>query len=275
MTALRVMSGADGAFVRPTVRRIGYIDILDALGRGLEDFRSKPSHIVFIGLLYPIAGLLLGVWSAGADMLPLLFPLASGFALLGPVAALGLYEISRRREMGIDTSWRHAFAVRHSPALFSIIAASGLLFALFIAWLKSAEAIHVAYFGDAPATSLAGFATAMLTTPEGWSVMVWGDLLGLGFAVVVLAISLVTFPLLLERDVGAVAAIDTSVRATIANPGPVFAWGVIVAVSLVLGSLPFLAGLAVVLPILGHATWHLYRKLVEPAEPLPVAARRA
>jgi len=246
------------------VRRIGSLEVLDSLRLGWIDFREKPSHYVFLCLLYPIAGAVLMVWAAGANLLPLLFPLASGFALLGPVAALPLYEISRRRELGFDPTLREALAVRRTPAIFSIAAAATLLLLLFVAWLNVAQAIYEWHFGVEVPASLSAFLSDVLTTSTGWSMMVWGNLAGLCFAVMALAISLVTFPLLLERDVGIAAAISTSVRAAAANPVPVLLWGFIVAALLVIGSIPIFAGLIVVLPVLGHATWHLYRKLVAP-----------
>ncbi|MEQ1408113.1 DUF2189 domain-containing protein [Neorhizobium sp. Rsf11] len=264
MTTFHVMAGADSSFVRPVVRKIGVADIMDALSLGWNDFREKPSHYVFLCLIYPLAGVFLMVWSSGANLLPLLFPLMSGFALLGPLAAIGLYEISRRRERGEDSSWRHAFSVLKSPALPSIIAVGFLLFVLFISWLLVAQAIYTAYFGDVAPTAISSFLNEVLTTPQGMALILWGNLAGFLFAVVVLATTVVAFPLLLDRDVGAVAAIDTSVRATLANPVPVALWGLIVAALLVIGTIPIFAGLAVIMPILGHATWHLYRKLVAP-----------
>lgn len=262
MTAFHVMAGADNSFVRPVIRRITISDVIDALRRGWDDFREKPSHYVFLCLMYPIAGIFLAVWSSGANLLPLIFPLMSGFALLGPIAAIGLYEISRRRERGEDTSWRHALEVLNSPALPSIIAVGATLFVLFIVWLVVAQSIYTAHFGDAVPASLASFLSDIFRTPQGMRLIVWGNLAGFAFAVVVLATTVVAFPLLLDRDVGAAAAIDTSVRATLANPVPVALWGLIVAALLVVGTIPLFAGLAVIMPILGHSTWHLYRKLV-------------
>ena len=266
MAHVHVYSGENQALVHPEIRKIGLLDVLESLRRGLADFREKPSHYLFIGLLYPVAGLIIAVWSAGANLLPLIFPLASGFAILGPVAAIGLYEMSRRRELGLETSWRHALDVRHSPALFSIIAAAAVLAVLFFGWLKSAELIYSLHFGEAPPATIGPFLTDVLTTSTGWSMMFWGNLVGLVFAVLALAVSVVTFPLLLERDIGAVSAMAASVRATLKNPVPVFAWGLVVAILLVIGSIPMLAGLALVLPILGHATWHLYRRLIAPED---------
>ncbi|MBB3458223.1 putative membrane protein [Rhizobium sp. BK313] len=267
MAAFHVMAGASGEFARPEVRKIGVADLIDALRLGLDDFREKPSHYVFLCLMYPIAGIFLVMWSSGADLLPLLYPLMSGFALVGPIAALGLYEISRRREQELDSSWHHALEVRHSPALPSIIAVGLMLLALFVAWLIVAQLIYTMTVDEAGVTSISVLLSDVLTTSRGYSLMLWGNLAGFVFAIIVLATTVVTFPLLLDRDVGAVAAVDASIRATLTNPVPVALWGLIVAALLVVGTIPIFAGLAVVMPILGHSTWHLYRKLIAPAYP--------
>ncbi|MFS8048619.1 DUF2189 domain-containing protein [Rhizobium sp. BR 314] len=262
MVAFHVMAGASSEFVRPEVRKIAVADLMDALRLGLDDFADKPSHYVFLCIVYPITGVFLIMWSSGANVLPLIYPLISGFALIGPIAALGLYEISRRREQQLDSAWHHALEVRHSPALPSIIAVGFMLLALFIAWLVVAQRIYTVTFGEAGLTSVFTFLSDVLTTRRGASLMLWGNLAGFGFAVIVLATTVVTFPLLLDRDVGAIAAVNASIRATLANPGPVALWGLIVAALLVAGTIPIFIGLAVVMPILGHSTWHLYRKLI-------------
>lgn len=264
MTTFHVLSGAQES-VQPEIRKIGIADVFDALRRGLDDFREKPSHYVFLCLIYPVAGLVLMTWSAGANMLPLLYPLASGFALIGPVAAIGLYEISRRRELGMDARWPHAWRLHRHPAIPSILAVAGLLFVIFIVWLLVAQGLYVTMFGPTPPATISEFWNNIIGTDEGWNLIVVGNLVGFVFAVVVLSISVVTFPLLLDRDVGALTAIETSIRATLANPIPVATWGLIIAAGLVIGSIPVFVGLAVIMPIFGHASWHLYRKLVEPA----------
>jgi uncharacterized membrane protein len=256
------MAGSGAGLAHPEIRRIGVADVFDALRLGWQDFNAKPSHYVFLCLIYPIAGVVLAAWSSGVNMLPLLYPLASGFALLGPVAAIGLYEISRRREIGMDTSWRHAFDVRRSPALASILGLAFMLLILFVVWLLVAQSLYTQLFGDVPASSLSALHNQVVGTDQGWSLILIGNAVGFVFAVIVLSTVVVSFPLLLERDVGAVAAIETSVRATLANPLPVAVWGLIVAAGLVIGSIPVFVGLAVIMPILGHATWHLYRKMV-------------
>ncbi|MEX4009192.1 DUF2189 domain-containing protein [Neoaquamicrobium sediminum] len=262
MTNFHVYAGAEGAPAYPDVRSIEIGDLYDCLRAGYEDFMAKPSHIIFLIVMYPLIGVVLAAWTSGANALPMLFPLASGFALLGPFAAIGLYEISRRREAGMDTSWRHALELRHSPALPSIAAVGAMLFAVFIAWLLTAQALYSAIFGPEPPASFGNFLSQLFSTSEGWTLILAGNAIGFVFAVVVLSTTVVAFPLLVDRDVGAWAAIYTSARAVMANPLQMLAWGFIVALLLALGSLPLFAGLIVVIPILGHATWHLYRKVV-------------
>ncbi|MBX5090266.1 DUF2189 domain-containing protein [Rhizobium lentis] len=262
MAAFHVMTGASESFARPVVNRISIADVFDALKRGFDDFREKPSHYVFLCLMYPIAGIFLTLWTSGANLLPMVFPLMSGFVLIGPIAAIGLYEISRRREEGLDTSWRHALEVRHSPALPSIVAVGLMLFALFVVWLVTAQTLYTNLLGEVFPRTMTDFTRQVFGTAQGLQLIIWGNLIGFGFALVVLAISVITFPFLLDRDVGAVAAVVTSIRATVINPVPVLLWGLIVAALLVIGTIPVFAGLALVIPILGHATWHLYRKLV-------------
>jgi uncharacterized membrane protein len=255
----------------PVVRAISPMDLWDALARGFDDFRAMPTHVIFLSLIYPIAGLAIARWTFGYDLVPMLYPLVAGFALIGPLAAIGLYELSRRRELGLDTSWKHAFDIAHSPSLPAITALGLLLFALFAVWLGVAHALYVAYFGeyDQPAT-LAEFVNRVLWTPQGHKLIVVGNAIGFLFALVAFALSAVSFPLLLDRNVGMATAIVTSVKAILKNPFTMALWGLIVAAGLAIGALPFLFGLAVAMPILGHATWHLYRKVVVPdAGPRP------
>ena len=245
-----------------TIRRITIADLGDVLARGLDDFRSFRTDVVFLCVLYPLLGLVLGRLAFGYGMVPLLFPLASGFALLGPFAALGLYEMSRRRELGVHSAWPDAFGVVGSPAFGKIAVLGSLLVAIFLLWLAVAQAIYFATFGLKPPVSFMGFFGEVLTTGAGWALIVVGVGVGFLFAVLVLAIGTVSFPLLIDRDVTLGRAVWTSVNAFAANPVPMALWGLIVACGLVLGSIPLLLGLIVVMPVLGHATWHLYRKLV-------------
>jgi uncharacterized membrane protein len=254
----------------PVVRSIGPIDLRYALTKGLDDFRAMPTHVLFLSLIYPIVGIALAGATFGYDVVPLLYPLAAGFALIGPFAAIGLYELSRRRELGLDTSWRHAIDVIHSPSLPAIVALGCLLLAIFGVWLAVAEAIYVASFGSEEPLKLNEFARKVLTTPEGYKLVIVGNAVGFLFALLAFALSAVSFPLLLDRRVGAAVAIITSVKSILRNPFTMALWGLFVAGALAIGSLPFFIGLAVVMPVLGHSTWHLYRRVVEPdATPRP------
>lgn len=248
----------------PAVRSIGLRDLRYALAKGLEDFRAMPTHVVFLSLIYPIAGI--AIWRAtfGYDVVPLLYPLAAGFALIGPFAAIGLYELSRRRELGLDTSWKHAFDIIHSPSVWALAALGLFLLAIFGVWLAVAHGIYVANFGYRQPATLTEFANMVLGTPEGHRLIVVGNVVGFLFAVLAFALSVVSFPLLLDRNVGVPVAIATSIRAIVKNPVTMALWGLIVALGLAIGSLPLFFGLAVVMPVLGHATWHLYRRVVEP-----------
>jgi len=246
----------------PTVRRIGLADLSGALASGLDDFKANRTDVIFVCLIYPIVGLVLGRVASGYGLLPLLFPLASGFALVGPLAAVGLNEMSRRREQGEAVRWIDAFGVLRAPSIGSIALLGLLLIGLFLLWLVAAQVIYVVTLGWAAPASAASFAHTVLHTPAGWALIVLGIGVGFLFAVAVLAISAVSFPLLLDRNIGIDTAVSTSVRVVAANPGVMAVWGAIIVALLVAGSLPLLVGLAVVLPVLGHATWHLYRRAV-------------
>ena len=258
--------GADAAQL-PEVRRIRIADLRHALNKGVEDFQACRTDVMFLCLLYPLIGAFLAWLALDRDLLPLLFPAMSGFALLGPVAGIGLCEMSRRREQGLETNWATAFAVLSSPSFGAAFVLSLVLLGTFAAWLFAASGLYGAFLGPEPPASVAAFAGTLLTTAGGWALIVVGMAVGFLFAVFVLMISLVSFPLLLDRDAGLPVAVATSMRVAMANPGPVAAWGLFVALSLAVGSAPFFLGLIVVLPVLGHATWHLYRAAVAPPAP--------
>jgi uncharacterized membrane protein len=243
------------------------------LARGVEDFGAYRTDVIFICIIYPLAGLILARLAAGYDMLPLVFPLASGFALIGPVAAVGLYEMSRRREQGADITWADAFGVVKAPAFGAILVLGLVLLAIFLLWLAAAWVIYQVTLGPEPPASVGSFMRDVFTTGAGWTLIIVGNAVGFLFAVLVLTISVVSFPLLLDRDVGLYTAVATSILAVVTNPVPMAAWGLIVAGGLVLGSLPALLGLIFIMPVLGHATWHLYRRVV-PVDPPPPATTR-
>lgn len=246
----------------PVVRKVGIADLREALQKGYDDFKVYRSDVVFIGIIYVVVGLVLGRALLHASLVPMLFPLASGFAIIGPFAAVGLYEMSRRREQGAEVNWAAALEMLREPAFGAIVVLGLALVAIFALWLAAAWGIYQATLGPMLPSSLEVFARDVLTTHAGHVMMVAGLGVGFIFAAAAMMIGVISFPLLLDRDVGLDTAVRTSIRAVIANPGPLALWGATVAGALVLGSLPFFVGLAVVIPVLGHATWHLYRKVV-------------
>lgn len=255
---------ADLARPMPAVRRIGVRDLVNSLREGMNDFAACRTDVMFLCVFYPVMGLLLArIVTNAYDLVPLLFPLASGFALLGPVAAIGLYEMSRRRERGEEVDWATAFGVLRSPAFGAILGLTLILTGFFLVWLGAAQAIYYYTLGPKPPVSIEAFVNAVLYTDAGHRMIAIGLGVGFVFAAFVFAISVVSFPLLLDRETSVGVAIWTSLRAVARNPRPMALWALIIAAALVVGSLPLFLGLIVVLPVLGHATWHLYRRMIE------------
>ncbi|WP_171122709.1 MULTISPECIES: DUF2189 domain-containing protein [unclassified Ruegeria] len=246
----------------PRVQTLTLSDLWACLRAGSEDFVETRADAIFVVLIYPIAGLLMFGFGLNRNMVPLLAPLIAGFALVGPVAAVGLYEISRKREQGAEAHWLDAFGVFRSPSFGAILALGFYLVMLLLIWLMVAQSIYVQTLGPDLPTSLGAFLTEVFTTREGWTMILIGNAIGFLFALIALAISVVSFPLLLDRKVGVPVAVVTSVRVLRHNPGVILTWGLIVAASLILGAIPMLLGLIVIIPVLGHATWHLYRRAV-------------
>lgn len=247
---------------RVEVRKVTAADLRESLAQGWDDFLERRGDLIFVGLIYPLVGLLAATLFLGGNFLYLFFPVAAGVSLLGPVAAIGFYEIARRREDGLESDWSHFLDVRSRPSWDAIMAVAGLLVVIFFLWIAAAAGIYTALLGGPP-DSVGDFLARLFTTAEGWALIVVGNLVGLLFAALVLAVSVVSLPMLVDRDTDARTAIDTSVRAVMANKGMMVRWGLTVAFLLVLGSIPLFIGLAVVLPVLGYATWHLYCHLIE------------
>jgi uncharacterized membrane protein len=247
------------------IRRVTAADLRHALARGFDDFAAMPSHAIFLCIIYPLLGFFLIAETFGYSILPLAFPIAAGFALIGPLAAIALFELSRRREARLDSASSHLVGVLRSPSLAANVLALGLLLmATVLIWLAVAQAIYIAFFGYSPPASIGRFVYEVLATRAGIYLIVVGTGVGLLFALAALAISVVSFALLLDRNVGAAVALLTSIRVVAANPLTMALWGLIVAALLAIGALPFFLGLTVAVPVLGHTTWHLYRRAVVP-----------
>ncbi len=246
----------------PALRKIGVADLVDALAKGFDDFGAYRSDVIFLCIIYVIVGLVLARLAFGMALLPLIFPLASGFALVGPIAAVGLYEMSRRLEQGMTVHWANALDVFRAPAAGAVLVLGLMLVGIFLLWQGAAWAIYRYTLGPEQPASFASFVHDVFLTGAGHVMIIAGMGVGFLFAVLAMSISLVSFPLLLDRDVGLDTAILTSIRAVRYNLVAAAIWGAIVAAGLVIGSIPLFIGLVVAVPVLGHATWHLYRKLV-------------
>jgi uncharacterized membrane protein len=247
-----------------TIRKIELKDLWQALREGYGDFIAKPSHFVFLALVYPLFALLLTLFLQGGNLLHLAFPMVVGCTFLGPLVSILLFEVSRLRERGQTVTWNSAFDFVHTSAFAPILALSVVMMLLYLGWLFMAQLIWFGLFGADPPVSIADFANQVLTTRRGGALIVYGTAVGFFFAVAAFSISVVGFPLLLDKPATAVTAASASVSAVIANPRVMAVWGLMVVALLLVGAIPFLIGLTVVLPVLGHATWHLYRKLVVP-----------
>jgi uncharacterized membrane protein len=263
MANANAAAGAADDRIEPKINKIGPDDLKDALAKGLEDFKAIPSHLILLLFVYPLVCLVLVRIAAGHTIVQLLFPIVSGFALIGPVAAVGLYEISRRRDKGLDATWKHAFDVIRSPSMRTILELALIQLVIYLVWLPAAQLIYWAIFGAGEPASFVNFIGQVFTTPNGWFLIIVGCGVGALFALAVLTISVVSFPMVIHRDVSARMAIRTSIKAVQENTNTMVMWGVMVVILLGVGSIPLFVGLAVVMPVLGHATWHLYRKVVE------------
>lgn len=243
--------------------KISVKDLWQALKEGYDDFNAKPTIFFFLAVFYTLFALLLTLLLIGQNLMHLAFPVVSGFTLLGPVVLVCLFEMSRHRERGLDVTWRSTFDFVHSSSFAPIVALSILMMLLYVAWLYMAQLIYFSLFGAVPPDSISDFVTQVLSTRRGGALIFYGNLVGLIFAVLALSISVVSFPLVLDKPVSSITAISASVKAVVSNPLMMILWGLIVAVLLATGTILFLIGLAVVLPVLGHATWHLYRKIIK------------
>jgi uncharacterized membrane protein len=246
------------------IRKLGLHDLRLALMRGWDDFNERRGDLFFLGLIYPVVSLLAAMFANNAPLLPLIFPVATGAILMGPAAASGFYELARRRELGLDSRWRHFFDAARGPAGASMAELAGLVAMLFVLWILAAGVIYLETLGTtaAPPATMTAFVQSVLNTPQGWMMIIVGNLVGFGFALATLAMTVVSFPMLVDRPVGVAVALRTSLRVSLKNPMIIAAWGLIVVGLLVLGAIPAFVGLAVVLPVLGYATWHLYTRAV-------------
>jgi uncharacterized membrane protein len=247
--------------VRPQVRRIDNADLGWALAEGWKDFQAKRGDLILLALIYPLVAFAAVIFSFNSRALPMLFPLVTGLSILGPAVASGFYELARRRELGVDSSWMHFLDPLNGRSRLGLAVLTAGLAILFLAWLAAASAIYNATIGaDSPTASQ--FLARLFTTPQGWTMIVVGNAVGFLFAVLALVLGVVSFPMMVDKATDPLTAVMTSIDAVKANPAAMAGWGLRVAGLLALGCLPAFVGLAVVLPVVGYASWHLYTRLV-------------
>ncbi|MEP9349197.1 DUF2189 domain-containing protein [Xanthobacter sp. KR7-225] len=257
--------GAVTAF--PKVRPVSVADVMEALKAGVSDFRTAPAIGLFFGAIYALGGMLIFATVFALDLGYLAYPLAAGSVLIGPFVAAGLYEVSREIEAGrrpsFSTVIRTALAQRSRElgwmAFVTIFA--------FIIWMYQVRLLLALFLGFASFASLQEFARVLFTTADGLSFLAVGHVIGAALALGLFSITVISFPLLMDRDLDVVTAMIVSVQAVLASPGPMILYGIIVVALLVIAVLPMFLGLLVALPVLGHATWHLYRRAIVPPAP--------
>jgi uncharacterized membrane protein len=232
-------------------------DIKDALMKGWDDLRQSRTDALLIGAIFPLAGVIFAAAFVVQAFLPFVFPLLAGFALLGPLATLYFAALSRQREHNDES----ILAIFQEPRLKEIQRLAGTAIMIFLGWNLSAAIIYLFTLGSSDEAANAPFFVRVFTTNAGWELIILGCAVGAVFALVTLAISVISFPVVIDRNVTAFQAINISFHAMLRNPLFVLTWGAVVVAGLIFGAVTCLLGMCVVLPVLGHATWHVYRRM--------------
>ena len=246
----------------PEVRAIQFSDLFEVLALGWRDFSRAPLLGMFFGAVYAVGGIILVASVIRFNMAWLAYPLVIGFALIGPFIATGLYETSRRLENQVPLTWSGILAVvwlQHRRELGWM--AFVMLFVFWV-WMYQVRTLVAVFFGSQGFATFQGFLDVVFTTTNGIIFLIVGHLVGAVISMVLYSLTVISCPLLLEREADFVTALITSIRAVAASPIVMLGWGICVVLAVILSALPAFLGLLVVLPVLGHATWHLYKRVV-------------
>lgn len=245
----------------PEIKSITRDDVRDALRAGLHDFRRAPAFGLFFGAVFSVIGVAIALMLFRGEETYWIFPLAAGFPLIGPFAAVGLYEVSRRLESGeklapipiLLSGFRQTNSQLSLFAFFTVF--------VFLVWILLARLIFALSFGTSTMTNILTSFDMFFTVP-GLTMLVFGTVVGAAVAALLFSVSVVAVPLLLDRDIDVVTAMITSFNATLENRDAMLFWAGIVAAASVVAMLPLFLGMVFVFPVLGHATWHIYRRML-------------
>ncbi|MEE4011171.1 DUF2189 domain-containing protein [Roseibium sp. FZY0029] len=259
-------SASDGLRPMPKVNTITVNDVIDAFAAGVADFRRAPVYGLAIGAFFALGGLFVILSAAALNMSYLSYPAAAGFVLIGPFAAVGLYEVSRRLQNGETLSWSCIFGTMWAQKSRELSWMAFVVLFIQIMWMYQVRLLLALFLGFRSFASFDEFLTQVITTPEGLMFLAVGHVVGAILSLILFSLTVVSFPLLMEEDRDFITAMITSVRAVFASPVPMIGWAFIVTAVLIVSMAPAFLGLIVSLPILGHTTWHLYKKCVETPE---------
>lgn len=237
-------------------------DLFAALRAGWSDFVAMPQFGLFFGGVYVAVGLIVGYFSFIGEELTWLIPATAGFPLVAPFVAVGLYEASRRREAGEPLSWRGVIGALKGHGDDQILSMGVIVFVAFGFWMIVAHAIFAIFMAESGVSAHGGWdMVEALMTPSGLAMLAIGSAVGAIMAYAFYAMTVISLPMLVERKVDFLTAIISSLKTLKHNGFAMFAWAAIIAAVLFVAMLPAFLGLFVALPVLGHATWHLYRRV--------------
>jgi uncharacterized membrane protein len=263
-------SAETGLRPMPQVRKISVNDVIDALAAGLSDFRKAPVYGLTIGAFFALGGLFVIFSAAALNLSYLSYPAAAGFVLIGPFAAVGLYEVSRRLESGEELSWSQILGTMWAQKSRELSWMAFVVLFIQIMWMYQVRLLLALFLGFRSFASFEEFLTEVVSTPEGLMFLAVGHVLGAVLSLILFSLTVISFPLLLEEDRDFITAMITSVRAVVTSPVPMIGWAFVVTAVLIVSIIPGFLGLIVSLPVLGHTTWHLYRKCVVMPEEEPI-----
>ena len=249
----------------PAVAALSVSDMRQCLFEGMSDFARAPVYGIFFGAVFALAGLAIVAALTWWQIPWLIYPFAIGFPLIGPFAAAGLYEVSRRLETGQPLSWGTVLPVVWAQRGRELSWMAFVMLFVFWIWMYQIRLLVALFLGRLSFSTLDRFLTIVFTTTEGWIFLAVGHAVGAAISLGLFSITVISIPLLMERNIDFVTAMITSIKTVAASPAVLLGWGVVVTVSMLVACVPFFLGLLVVLPVLGHTTWHIYRRAVGPA----------